>query len=61
VSVLEEGGFREAFERKAPFAEMMRAIPTSVIAVKDPALTGLAALASRPDIFVYHGQVWQRG
>lgn len=61
VSVLEEGGFREAFERKAPFAEMMRAIPTSVIAVQDPAFSGLAALASRPEVFVYHGQVWERG
>lgn len=58
LPVLGRGGFREAFERKAPFAAEMRAIPTSVIAVHDPALTGLAALASRPEIFVYHGQSW---
>lgn len=61
AAVLEEGGFREAFERKSPFAAQMAAIPTSVIAVEDPALTGLAALASQPEIFLYHGQVWDRG
>jgi glucokinase len=61
VRVLESGPFRAAFERKAPFAAMMRAIPTSVIAVHDPALTGLAALASEGEKFVYHGQVWRTG
>ncbi|MCP1550331.1 MULTISPECIES: glucokinase [Methylorubrum] len=58
ISVLREGGFREAFERKAPFAEQMRTIPTSVITVKDPAFSGLAALASQSGRFVYHGQGW---
>ncbi|MGU3538395.1 glucokinase [Methylobacterium sp. A54F] len=61
VDVLREGGFRTAFERKAPFAAMMREIPTSVITVHDPALTGLAALASEGTAFVYHGQIWRRG
>lgn len=61
VPVLERGGFRKAFEAKAPFAGQMREIATSVIALKDPALTGLSALASRPNVFVYHGQIWQRG
>ncbi|AWN42662.1 glucokinase [Methylobacterium durans] len=59
VRVLQAGGFREAFERKAPFAQMMAQIPTSVITVHDPALTGLAALASEGAAFVYHGQVWR--
>ncbi|MFD6317601.1 glucokinase [Methylorubrum thiocyanatum] len=58
VSILREGAFREAFERKAPFAEQMRSIPTSVITVKDPAFSGLAALASESGRFVYHGQAW---
>lgn len=61
VAVLRQGGFRDAFEAKSPYVAQMRAIPTSVIAVQDPALTGLAALASRPEVFVYHGQVWRRG
>lgn len=60
VKLLDAGGFRAAFERKAPFSAMMQAIPTSVITVHDPAFTGLAALASEGERFVYHGQVWRR-
>ncbi len=60
VKVLQESGFRDAFERKAPFAEMMRKIPTSVITVQDPAFRGLAALANEGTKFVYHGQVWRK-
>lgn len=60
LEVLEEGAFRAAFEDKAPFAAMMKAIPTSVITVHDPAFTGLAAMASQGDRFVYHGQVWRK-
>jgi len=60
LKVLEESGFREAFERKAPFSAMMRGIPTSVITVQDPAFNGLSALASDGAKFVYHGQVWRR-
>lgn len=61
VPVLRGGGFRAAFERKAPFAAEMGTIPTSVITVKDPAFGGLAALASEGGRFVYHGQVWTAG
>ena len=61
VRVLQESGFRDAFERKAPFVEMMRKIPTSVITVQDPAFQGLAALANEGRMFVYHGQVWRKG
>lgn len=61
LKVLQESGFRTAFERKAPFAEMMRKIPTSVITVQDPAFRGLAALANEGGKFVYHGQVWRKG
>ena len=59
LPVLNDGGFRHAFERKPPFAAMMRAIPTSVITVHDPALSGLAALANEAQRFLYHGQVWE--
>lgn len=61
VRVLQEGDFRPAFEDKAPFAAMMREIPTSVITVQDPALTGLAALASEGERFVYHASEWRQG
>ncbi|GJE56245.1 MULTISPECIES: glucokinase [Methylobacterium] len=59
LKVLNDGGFRKAFEHKPPFAAMMRDIPTSVITVHDPAVNGLAALASEGDRFIYHGQSWQ--
>ena len=59
--MLEEGDFRAAFEDKAPFAAMMRTIPTSVITVHDPALNGLAALASEGGRFVYHASTWHAG
>jgi glucokinase len=59
LPVLGRGGFRAAFERKPPYVAEMQAIPTSVIAVHDPALTGLAALAGRPEVFVYHGHSWR--
>ena len=60
LKVLAESGFRAAFEKKAPFAAMMRQIPTSVITVHDPAFRGLAALANEGAKFVYHGQVWRK-
>lgn len=61
IPILDDGGFRGAFERKPPFVPQMQAIPTSVITVHDPALNGLAALAREGDRFVYHGQVWESG
>ena len=59
LRVLQEGDFRAAFEDKAPFTDMMRAIPTSVITVDDPAFTGLAALAGGGERFVYHASTWR--
>jgi glucokinase len=37
----------------------MRAIPTSVITVHDPAFNGLAALAGGGERFVYHASSWR--
>ncbi|MGY2047464.1 glucokinase [Methylobacterium sp. JK268] len=59
LRVLQEGEFRRAFTHKPPFAAMMEAIPTCVLTIADPAFTGLAALASQPDLFAYDGQVWR--
>ncbi|ACL60106.1 glucokinase [Methylobacterium nodulans] len=59
LPVLQQGDFRRAFEHKPPFSRMMQAIPTCVITIADPAFTGLAALASRPELFAYDGQVWR--
>jgi glucokinase len=38
-------GFRERFEAKGRYRDYMRAIPTWLIGARDPALTGLVALA----------------
>lgn len=59
LKVLQEGDFRTAFEDKDPFADMMKAIPTSVITVEDPAFNGLAALAGEGERFVYHASAWR--
>jgi glucokinase len=59
LPVLDEGGFRAAFEDKAPFAAELRGVPTAVMTAKDPALIGLAALARGTKRFLYHAQVWK--
>ncbi|MFH6782461.1 MULTISPECIES: glucokinase [Methylobacterium] len=58
LDVLNEGAFRKAFEHKPPFSDRMCKIPTCVITIADPALTGLSALACQPDRFAYDGQHW---
>ena len=46
-------GFRTAFERKAPQDAFLRQIPTFVVTHPDPALAGLALLASQPGHVIY--------
>jgi glucokinase len=53
IDVLRSGAFRSAFERKAPQDAFLRKIPTFVVTHPDPALEGLAILASRPDHVIY--------
>lgn len=53
LPVLQEGGFRAAFEAKAPFADLMKTIPTFVLPATDPALDGLAKIARNPSNFVF--------
>jgi glucokinase len=57
LDVLAAGGFRAAFERKAPFEAEMRDVATYVITHPEPALAGLEAIAkgSRPFVFEAHG------
>ena len=51
IRYLNGGGFREAFEDKAPHEAIMRGIPVYVVTAPEPALDGLAALATTPDQF----------
>jgi glucokinase len=58
LRVLSEGEFRHAFERKAPHEAVMRRTPTFVIGHPDPALEGLAAIASAPERFIFDAKSW---
>jgi len=51
--VLRAGGFREAFERKAPQDAFMRKVPTWAVLHPEPALLGLSVLAGHDDRFIY--------
>jgi glucokinase len=59
VSVLQEGGFRQAFDAKAPHDAWARRVPVYVIVNPEPALQGLAALVTHPEWFIFHSQGWQ--
>ncbi|CAH1659889.1 glucokinase [Chelatococcus asaccharovorans] len=60
IPALRHGEFRAAFDRKAPFADVVRGIPTSVIVDPEPGLTGLAAYAAAPGRFITNLQEWKR-
>ncbi|WP_269583889.1 ROK family protein [Roseibium sp. Sym1] len=57
---LTDGGFREAFEAKAPHEALMAKIPTFIVRHPDPALEGLASFARTPDAFAVdmQGRQW---
>jgi len=56
---LKAGPFRQGFEDKAPYAELMRRIPTEVIMRPAPAFAGLMAIASAPERFLYAQAAWE--
>nr|WP_210261306.1 glucokinase [Enterovirga sp. DB1703] len=56
--ILDEGEFRAAFERKAPFAEAMRGVPTYLIIHPEPVLAGLRAFAAAPGRFIVQAGRW---
>jgi glucokinase len=59
---LRDGEFRRAFEKKAPHAAVMKAIPSYVVIGENPALEGLAALARTPERFGVNlkGRRWSK-
>jgi glucokinase len=59
VDILEKGGFRDAFESKAPHEAWARTVPAFVIVNPEPALHGLAALVTDPARFVFGSQGWK--
>jgi glucokinase len=58
VDILQNGGFRAAFDRKAPHDAWARKVPAFVIVNAEPALQGLAALVTNPGHFVFKSQGW---
>lgn len=60
IQVLARGGFREAFERKAPHEALMRRTPTWVVTNPEPALYGLRLIATDPGRFVLKAQCLAR-
>lgn len=58
VDILQSGGFREAFDDKAPHDGWARRVPAFVIVNAEPALQGLAALVTKPEHFVFKSQGW---
>ncbi|MES0809917.1 ROK family protein [Roseibium sp. SCPC15] len=57
---LTSGGFRAAFEAKAPHETLMSKIPTFIVRHPDPALEGLASFARAPGAFAVDmkGRQW---
>ena len=51
VDILQAGGFRDAFDRKAPHDAWARKVPAYVIVNPEPALQGLAAIVTNPQRF----------
>ncbi|WP_370439250.1 glucokinase [Microvirga sp. TS319] len=58
VDILQNGGFREAFDHKAPHDAWARRVPAFVIVNAEPALQGLAAIVTNPGRFVFKSQGW---
>lgn len=58
VDILQGGGFREAFNRKAPHQAWAARVPAYVIVNPEPALEGLAVLVTTPENFVFQSQGW---
>jgi glucokinase len=56
IEGLSRGGFRDAFERKAPHEALLRRTPTWVVVNPEPALFGLALIATHPERFVFEAQ-----
>ncbi|MGH6869645.1 MAG: glucokinase, partial [Methylocella sp.] len=61
VEFCEPADFRHAFENKAPYGEMMRAIGTRLVISEDAVLAGMAAIANAPQNYAidYANRAWR--
>lgn len=60
IEELSRGNFRDAFERKAPHETLMRRTPTWVVVNPEPALLGLAMIATDPRRFIFEAHSFDR-
>lgn len=63
LPALEKGGFRKAFEDKAPHQRVLSTIPVYVVTGEFPAIDGLAAYINKPEQFYVgmQGRCWVNG
>jgi glucokinase len=61
VNFCDEQKFRAAFENKAPYGEMMRAIGSRLILSEEAVLAGMAAIANAPQNYAidYENRAWR--
>jgi glucokinase len=61
IDFCDPANFRAAFENKAPYGDMMRAIGTRLIVTEDAVLAGMAAIAAAPQDYAidYENRAWR--
>jgi glucokinase len=61
VDLLDEADFRQAFENKAPYVDLMKRMPVRLLVGRDTVLSGLAAVAADPDRYDidYAARAWR--
>ena len=59
VDILQAGGFRDAFDRKAPHDAWASKVPVYAIVNPEPALQGLRPSSRIRQRFVFQSQGWQ--
>jgi len=61
LDLLDPVSFRARYEDKAPFGDLLRKISTQIVTVDDAVLTGLGAIAARPERYAidYAHRAWR--
>ncbi len=60
LDFLDPAGFRARYEDKAPFGDLLRNVGTRIIVIDDAVLSGMAAIAARPERYAidYANRAW---
>jgi glucokinase len=60
IDILQAGALRRAFDKKSPHDAWARSVPLAIIMHPEPALLGLAGLATDTGDFIFKSHSWQR-